>query len=124
MTHSTLQIRGLELCVHLGWPVDEILKKQVVLLDVHIIFAQPPTGCQSDHLSDTYCYSELIKNIRQFTETKEFHLIEFLSRELFQFIKTRLPQDARMSVRITKHPKIPGLTQGVCFSYGECESVW
>jgi len=124
MTHTTLQIRGLELCVHLGWPVDEILKKQIVLLDVHLIFSKPPAGCQSDNLDDTVCYSALVKSIRKFTETKEFHLIEYLSCELYHFIKSQLPADARMSVRITKHPKIEGLTNGVCFSYGELEPSW
>lgn len=117
--NSHLHLRGLELCVFLGWPENERLEKQVVLLDIEIKLAEPPKACVTDHLDDTFCYAELIAEIQDKVRTPVFHLIEHLCHEIYQLIKPRLPRQAQLSVRVTKYPKIPGLTGGVIFSYGD-----
>jgi dihydroneopterin aldolase len=115
--NSRLFIRGLELKVHLGWPDNERQEPQVVHLDVDIWFKGPPKACITDNLDDTICYSTLVDEIRNDISTKKFHLIEYLSREIHQFIKSRLSDQSRVTVRITKHTQIQGLTGGVCFGY-------
>lgn len=117
--NSHLRIRGLELCLHLGWPENERSTEQVVLLDVDISYATPPNACETDKLEDTYCYADLTTAIREHLAGIRIHLIEHLAHEIHKTIKSRLHDSAKITVHITKHPKIRGLTKGVTFSYGD-----
>lgn len=114
---SSLSIKQLELYVYLGWPDLERHQEQAVLLDVDIWFPKPPKACVTDNLDDTFCYSTLIAGIRDKVANKNFHLIEHLNHEIYQFVKSQLPDQSKIIVRITKHPKIRGFTGSVCFSY-------
>ena len=120
---STLFINQLELTLHLGWPENEILKKQTVLLDIEIQFAKPPIACISDQLDDTICYSKLIQAIRDHILPKHFHLIEHLSHSIYQLIKPMASDPSKIIIHITKHPKIPAYTGSVRFSYGDTTSA-
>ena len=116
-THSfthTLFIRELELSVHLGWPVDERQREQIVLLDLDFYFPAELAACFTDDLNDTICYSTLIKEIRTHLHDKKFHLIEHLTHDIYQFIKKQLPAEIKIEVRVSKHPRIQGLGH-VCF---------
>lgn len=122
MTQSTqvnarFLIRGIELCLFLGWPDAERLDEQVVLLDLEITLPAPPHACVTDNLKDTVCYADLITAVHHHLGTRVFRLIEHVSYEIYQLIKPRLPKGAALSVHLTKHPKIQGLSGGVCFSY-------
>ena len=114
---SKLWIRGLELSVYLGWPDKERQQQQIVLLDIEIQLPAPPKACLTDHLQDTLCYSTLITYLQETITNKKFHLIEHLTHEIYTLIKPRLPNHTKMALHLTKHPPIPGLTGGVCFSY-------
>jgi len=116
---ASLSIRQLELSLFLGWPEDERAKKQTVLLDIDVHFAKPPQACVSDKLDETVCYDTLSQTIRQHIGERHFRLVEHLSSDLYQCIKPVFPTDARITVRVTKHPAIEGLRAGVCFSYGD-----
>lgn len=117
--NSILTIRGLVLHVKLGWPDKERLLEQDVRLDVNIRFPEPPKACVSDNLDDTLCYSLLIKHLRASIANKHWHLIEHLSHEIYHIIKSKLPKQSSLSVRITKKPNIEGLSKGVSFEYGD-----
>jgi dihydroneopterin aldolase len=116
---STLFVRGVELSVNLGWRRQERAHEQAVLLDIDIKFAAPPSACQTDTLDETVCYATLISKIREQIVNKDYRLIEHLSAEIYSIIKPDLPTDAKLQIRITKYPKITGLTGGVCFTYGD-----
>jgi len=116
--NSSLFIEGLELPVYLGWTNNERAEKQIVLLDIDMYFVQPPRACISDQLDDTVCYSALITNINQHLLNKTFHLIEFLTSELYRFIKQQIPHPSNVIVRISKRPKDLGVGC-VQFSYGD-----
>lgn len=118
---TSLYVRGLELRVFLGWPKNERLEEQTVLLDMTIHFPKPPHACVTDNLEDTYCYSLLSADIQEKIESKTFHLIEHLSCEIYNIVKLILPPHSKINVKITKHPHIAGLTNGICFSYGDGE---
>lgn len=117
--NCTLQIKALELHVNLGWPEEERQKKQPVWLDIDIQFSTPPKACQSDELSDSFCYDELCQKIHAFVETKHFHLVEYLAAEIYNHLKPNLPTKSGLTIRLLKHPKVVGLTEGVCFVYGD-----
>lgn len=116
---SSLLIRDLELRVFLGWPEKERLKEQRVLLNADIRYANPPAGCETDKLEDTVCYAEVIEQVREKIGDKHFHLIEYLSHDIYHIMKPLLPEKALLTIRITKHPMIAGLTGGVQFSFGD-----
>ncbi len=116
---SALHVRSLELSVNLGWRKQERKLEQGVLVDMHIRFAKPPKGCQTDDLHDTVCYAKVIDDIRAQLADKQFRLIELLAATLYSIVKTHLPEDAKLQIHLFKFPKVDGLTGGVCFSYGD-----
>jgi len=116
---SYLSIRNLELNINLGWRLKERRQEQAVLLDIDIYFAKPPKATETDQLEDTICYATLIEAIRENLGEKKYKLVEHLSYDIYQFIKIRLPQKARVMVHVTKHPQIKRLSGGVCFHYGD-----
>ena len=119
MIYSSLSIRGFEMRICLGWPDAERMHEQLVLLDIDILFPTPPRACETDHLDDTVCYDNLTRALHEKMHAQSFHLVEYLAHAIYHFIKPQFSADAMVTVRLTKHPRIEGLTGGVCFSYGD-----
>lgn len=116
---ASLLINNLELSVHLGWPEKERAKKQIVQVSIEFFFTKPPKACVSDDLADTFCYDDLIKKLKEKTSQKQFYLIEHLAHEIYAQIKQLISMN--IMIHLTKKPKISGLRNGVCFSYGDKE---
>jgi dihydroneopterin aldolase len=116
---TTLYINALELRVHLGWTDKELSKKQLVYLDVAILFNHIPKACITDHLDGTLCYKDLIDIIHKKLSSKKFRLIERLTAEVYRIINETLPAKCKLDVSITKYPKVNGLDGGVSFRYGD-----
>lgn len=121
---SSLSLNGLRLSVFLGVYPEERLQKQAVTIDSQIRFSVPPSACQSDRLEDTYCYDKIITHLKANLENRKFQLIEHLTKELYGLMKSYFPPLATVSIRVTKQPGIPELTQGVTFEYGDEASTW
>ena len=117
--NSTLHVNNIGLSIYLGWPENERLKRQNILLDLKIVFPNTPTACDSDKLEDTVCYAGLIQDIHAMIGDKHFHLIEHLAATLHTFIKAKLPAQSRLLVSVTKHPKIHGFEGHVKFCFGD-----
>lgn len=117
--HCALSVHDLELQVNLGWRNKERAQEQAVLLDLDILLPKPPAACETDQLEDTICYAELAEQIRDEIGVKKYRLIEHLSRDIYDIVKACLPARAKLSVRITKFPRIEGLVGGVSFDYGD-----
>lgn len=116
---SELHIKDFKLAVFLGWPDEERLREQEVLLNINIHLPKPPTACETDQLQDTFCYHQLVNLIREKTRGQHFHLVEHLAREIFHLLQPILPGQTKLVVSITKHPaSIKELIGGVCFRYG------
>lgn len=114
-----LQINGLELYVHLGWPDEERAEKQLVHVNIQLHFAQSPLACKNDQLTDTLCYATFIDQIIRHITPKTFHLIERLADEIYLFSKSVLPPNTGITVEIIKYPKIQGLSGTISFHYGD-----
>lgn len=123
-TYASIAIQQFELPVILGWPEEERLQAQSVFLDIYIRFPNEPLACKNDQLQDTFCYDVLTQKIKSGIENKAFHLIEFLSREIYQLIKQDLPLNYLVTISINKHPPIAGLKGGVHFWYGDEKKLW
>jgi len=116
---TTLSLHRLELPVLLGWPEEERSEKQIVFVDIHFAFTQPPLAFKTDELNDTICYQTLIHEIQTFVHNKSFRLVEFFCNELHQFIKSKHPA-ANLSIIVKKYPPIAELTEGVTVSCTDC----
>ena len=117
----SITLNNLELHVLLGWPHDERLQTQTVVLDVFLGLQTPPAACLSDNLTDTYCYDSLVKHIQTCCADKTFQLVEHLGFTLYQAIREKIaPQDS-LRLRLTKMPTayLPDLKGGVTFEYGD-----
>ncbi len=120
-TNHLLTINQLELELYLGWPNEERLRKQTVMLDLVIKFPFTPKACESDHLGDTVCYRQLIEKLRETLSDQKFHLIEFVTHEVHRIIKTLVPPATTVSVSLTKRPEIENLGS-VTFQFSDLSS--
>lgn len=118
---SSLSLRGLELAMHLGLHDNERSQKQIVLLDIVMVFHIPPKACLTDQIEDTCCYSTLADKVKKEFETKAFHLIEHLGQEIYAFLRSIILLESSIKITLTKHPHIEGLTGGASFSYGDID---
>lgn len=117
-THTHLSMQGLELPVRLGWPKEERVEPQRVLVDWEMVFIHPPTACENDYLENTVCYLTLTTHLREKIGLQEFYLLEHLTKYVHDLLKQACPPLRKLSVRITKFPAcIEGLTKGVSFTY-------
>jgi dihydroneopterin aldolase len=114
-----LTINSMQLDVHIGWANKERVKKQPVLVDIDIAFANTPKACLTDHLDDAVCYDSLITQLRQQLGKKKFCLVEHLAHDIFTIIKSLLPKQTKLQIGITKYPAIKNLNGGVSFYYGD-----
>ena len=119
---TSIILHKLELNLYLGWPDAERAQRQVVLVDLKIQFLEPPRACETDDLTNTFCYAELTTVIQQIT-TKPVHLLEYLGREIYQVTKQFLKNTAQVSIRVTKKPPIANL-KSATFCYGDEDCTW
>lgn len=118
-TITILRINNLELNLNLGWRSKERSEEQAVLLNMIIRFPKPPQACITDNLDDTTCYAKLIETIRHQISPKNYRLLEHLSAEIYDIAKKYFPHDSKITVSLTKYPRIGGLRDGVTFDYGD-----
>lgn len=114
---SQLDVRGVQVFVHLGLTEAERAQKQEVLVDVNLGFLQEPKATQTDKLADTICYHTLINDLRTFVGEKHFAMVEKLSAEIFNFLKQKMQPHVKLQISVTKtHPPVDGLLGGVKYS--------
>jgi dihydroneopterin aldolase len=112
-----LEIHAARLHVRLGCGEPERARPQDVDLDVSIRFAALPAACESDELGDTVCYAKLIEQARELCTGREFRTVEHLAYAIARRLRSEIPPDARLEVRVIKlHPPIDELEGGVSFS--------
>lgn len=115
---ACLTVNGLELNINLGWPQAERQQQQTIIVDIIIQFNETPPACITDDLKDTFCYDELIKILKKNVVSRHFKLIEHVGYEMYQLVKSLLPDYALLQLSVTKKPAIENLTGGVRFCYG------
>jgi FolB domain-containing protein len=116
---NMLVLKNFQLPVTLGWTAAERRQKQTVSVEIAIQRATPPRSCKTDRLNDTVCYAALIRYLQKSVADREFHLLEYLTTEIFHLLRKILPKTAKLQVSVTKFPSLEGLAGGVSFSYGQ-----
>lgn len=104
-----LLLDQLKIRVNLGASAKERAQKQTLFINLKITFAGLPKACKTDSLDDTVCYNSLIQKIHEFCHNRAFNLLEALTYQLSEFIKTQLPQNCQLEIELIKTPAIRGL---------------
>lgn len=111
-----LQMKDLELMVHLGCLPDERVHAQLVRLSVDITFSHPPMACGSDELEHTVCYAKMAEVVTDVSSQKEFKTVEHLAFECFHSVKKTVPRNVILALEICKvNPPVPHLRGGVVY---------
>lgn len=122
---SALSINRLRLAVNLGETAGEREKAQPVDVDVKLFFPANPQACADDG-EEFLCYDALCSEIIQFTSSREFRLIEFLTLEMYALVKQHVAKklpgvnalETRIWLRIHKCvPPVPQILGGTSFTY-------
>lgn len=113
MYNYTLILEDLNLELYLGVTAKERNKKQIVILQIEIVFPKAPLACKTKKISHTVCYAMLIKKIQNFCKNKKFILIEELGNKLFDLIKKNIPKNHRLHLRIAKQRPLPELARSI-----------
>lgn len=118
-----LSIKDFFLWVYLGVSEAEKQSPQAISLDIEISASVLPKGIFSDQISDTLCYDQLLKTIKQKIEQHgSFNLIENLMACVYASVyHVLLPNfDKSTSLKVSVHklnPPVPYLQGGVTSSY-------
>lgn len=117
---TSLSIQRLRLQAYLGWSAQERSTPQFVLFDLELFFSQPPRGCFSDSLADTFCYASLSDQLKALCLDGEFRLIEKLGWDAYQLIRRDLPNNIGLRLRVIKEkPPIDELLGGATFTISD-----
>jgi len=111
--HSALILEDLKLRLNIGVSAAERNKKQIVILQIKIIFKKPSLACITGKITDTICYAILIKKIQQFCKNKKFTLIEELGMLLLLMLKKNIPKNCKLFVRVEKQQPLGELARSV-----------
>jgi dihydroneopterin aldolase len=117
--YARTTLHQLQLSLHLGWTEEEQLQKQPVMLDIDIIFPEPPLACITDRLEDTYCYAVLARHIQTKIASRSFCLLEHVAHEIYQLVKSSFSPTLSVNITVTKKPVISSVIAGVSFCYGD-----
>jgi len=119
---SELSILDLRLLVHLGNSKEEQLNPQQVSINITFSFIIPPKATNSDDISDTICYSVIVKLVQNIIEQKSFNLIEHLAASIYtilnQYLKDNKYENIKLKIVVHKlFIPVQGVYGGACFSY-------
>lgn len=94
-----LSLTDLELSIHLGWPDEERVDRQLIWLDLQLRFTQKPAACDNDELNNTVCYDQLASTITQQCQAKTYKLIEHLAQDIYAIAKSYTQADCALTVK-------------------------
>ncbi len=87
-----------------------------------VAFRKEPEAQKTDQIQNTVCYFKICEALHKLTANHTFFLIEKLSHQALKTIKSLVPEEVYIKVRVHKpHPPVKGLTKGVCYTLGDKE---
>lgn len=105
---QSLFLESLELYVSLGCSEEERAHKQMVKIDLELEFNQNYSASDTDNLEETICYYTLRNNIQKFCDNISCNLIEYLAKQIYNFIRSNY-QDIK--IKYLKLIKCPPVSQ-------------
>ena len=104
MLQQSLLLNGLELYVTLGCSDEEKSNKQMIKLDLELSFDDITSATNDDILEGTICYYTLRNNIQKFCDTISCNLIEYLTKQIYEFITELHPNISVKCIKLIKSP--------------------
>jgi len=108
MLQQSLLLNGFELYVTLGCSDEEKSNKQMVKLNLEIIFDDISSATNDDVLAGTICYYTLRNDIQRFCDDISCNLIEYLTKQIYGFITNK---HQHIKVKYLKLIKSPPMSQ-------------
>ena len=103
---QSLLLNGLEIYINLGCSDEERSQKQLVMLDLELLFDDTFTASDTDNLEQTICYYTLRKHIQKFCDDISCNLIEYLAKQIYDFIKGKYSNFEIKYLKLIKTPPV------------------
>ncbi len=107
----TVTLKQLQLPVKIGWTKEERVAARIVEATIVLQIAAPNVA-QSDQLTDTVDYDQIIKLVQNISGQNEWKLLERLSAELTMAIIEINPKVLSVEVSLSKniYPELKSVT--------------
>ena len=93
---AIIELKGIEVPGRHGVEEEERQREQPFLYDLELELLEPG----ADRIEDTVDYREVVKLVREFSDGRQFHLLEAIAAALADALLDRFPlQRARVRVR-------------------------
>ncbi|AJC48929.1 dihydroneopterin aldolase [Allofrancisella guangzhouensis] len=103
---QSLFLKGIEIYVSLGCSKEEKDQKQMIKLDLELVFDENFNASNTDDLEQTICYYTLRNDIQKFCDDISCNLIEYLAKQIYQFICDKHPTIKIKYLKLTKAPPV------------------
>ena len=118
-----LSLNKLRLDAFLGFYDDERARQQPVEICLRLYFPQPPAYALDEKLK-FLDYAVLCKAIKDYIDARNFRLIEFMTSEIFNHVRSFLNErglgDAKIWFSLNKvAAPVPGLTGGAAYTQSD-----
>lgn len=115
--NNCLTINRLRLTVHLGYENGERKTPQPVEVDIKLFFPELTEASINDD-GNFSCYDKISHVIKKLCDEKEFRLIEYLGKEIYNAIRPTVDNEVKIMVKITKCGlPVSFVLGGASFSY-------
>jgi len=119
-----ISLNKLEFPVLLGATASEQAQPQHVSLYIKIFFAQIPDGTNDDK-GNYLCYDELAKIVLNYVNNQTFHLIEYLTMQIYNKIREHINQKTGIEIgsqtkiwlKLSKTPPVSYKIESTSFEY-------
>lgn len=119
---SIISLNDIDIKVKIGVGDEERSVAQDIKIFFKIGFEDTPKPCLSDDVADTVCYYKITKIIKNYCNSHEFNLLEYLCFQLYQEIKNNIDSDlsAGVWVKVVKcRPPIEDFNGTATFELGD-----
>ncbi|MGQ4002013.1 dihydroneopterin aldolase [Francisellaceae bacterium CB300] len=104
---QSLYLQNMQIFVSLGCSEEERANKQLIEIDLELLFPKNFNASDTDDLDETICYYTLRNKIQAFCDDISCNLIEYLAKQIYSFIN----ENYAISVKYLKLIKRPPMSQ-------------
>ena len=104
---QSLFLQNMQIFVSLGCSEEERANKQLIEIDLELLFPNSFNASDTDDLDETICYYTLRNKIQTFCDDISCNLIEYLAKQIYGFIN----DNYAISVKYLKLIKRPPMSQ-------------
>ncbi|MFT4694728.1 MAG: dihydroneopterin aldolase [Francisella sp.] len=104
---QSLFLQNMQIFVSLGCSEEERANRQLIEIDLELLFPKNFNASDTDDLNETICYYTLRNKIQAFCDDISCNLIEYLAKQIYNFIN----DNYAISIKYLKLIKRPPMSQ-------------